>query len=536
MESAVVPVAERQRASSARLVTRYTWVMFVIATCLGVLWSLASPVFGVPDEASHFYKGAAQVRGQVIGKTVPGIKHIVVDVPPGDEYSPNLVCFAFQPTQPGNCDGVQLGDEKTGTTYATQVGAYNPIYYYIVGWPSLFITGNAAVYAMRIMGALLAAALIACAFRYSLLSRCSWLPASVAFILAPMNMFLIGAVNPNGAEIAAGAAFWISSLVLFTTPITGRERVWLWATVVVSGVLLANARALGPLWVGFIVVVVVIVAGWRSTRHMFTRRSSWVPIGILAAGGVFSCAWTVIGGSLSAQAEPNDAPLVGGSFASGFAYMLKATPNFIIQAVGVFGWLDTALVPTLYWVYAAAVGALVVWAFVTASRRSAIILALLSLAVVLLPALIQARSVSQTGIIWQGRYGTVLYLGVVIVAAYFAGRPRVLSPTVDASGLQVSAVGAGSPWSVERYTQRATAWVASLVAAFGCVAFVHTLHRYVVGADGMVGKMFRAPLWQPPGGWMALSALYLVVSVVAVIVLARSVTLAQRSATEASVP
>src|SRR6218665_4196525 len=104
MESAVVPVGERQRASSARLVTRCTWVMFVIATCLGVLWSLASPVFGVPDEAPPFYKGAAQVRGQVTGKTVPGIKHIVVDVPPGDEYSPNLVCFAFQPTQPGNCD------------------------------------------------------------------------------------------------------------------------------------------------------------------------------------------------------------------------------------------------------------------------------------------------------------------------------------------------------------------------------------------------------------------------------------------------
>ena len=39
---------------------------------LGVLWSLASPVFSVPDENAHAVKAIAQLRGQVIGYTVPG--------------------------------------------------------------------------------------------------------------------------------------------------------------------------------------------------------------------------------------------------------------------------------------------------------------------------------------------------------------------------------------------------------------------------------------------------------------------------------
>ena len=56
---------------------------FAIFTLLGVLWSLASPVFSVPDENAHAIKAIAQIRGQVVGYTLPGVKHIVVDLPPG---------------------------------------------------------------------------------------------------------------------------------------------------------------------------------------------------------------------------------------------------------------------------------------------------------------------------------------------------------------------------------------------------------------------------------------------------------------------
>ena len=45
---------------------------FTVFALLGILWALASPVFSVPDENAHAVKAIAQVRGQVIGYTVPG--------------------------------------------------------------------------------------------------------------------------------------------------------------------------------------------------------------------------------------------------------------------------------------------------------------------------------------------------------------------------------------------------------------------------------------------------------------------------------
>ena len=41
------------------------------------------------------------------------------------------------------------------TWFNTWVGTYNPVYYYLVGWPSLLFEGNTGVYAMRIASSLL---------------------------------------------------------------------------------------------------------------------------------------------------------------------------------------------------------------------------------------------------------------------------------------------------------------------------------------------------------------------------------------------
>jgi hypothetical protein len=106
----------------------------------------------------------------------------------------------------------------------------------------------------------------------------------------------------------------------------------------------------------------------------------------------------------------------------------------------------------------------------------------------LVPIVVQARSVSQTGIIWQGRYGVFLYLGVLVVAAWLlsgreARRLAYLSPRVAPIG-------------------------ATLIAAFGLYAFWFVLIRYVVGLDAAVGTMFTDPKWQPPLGWPALLVSY----------------------------
>ena len=70
---------------------------FAVFALLGILWSLASPVFSVPDENAHATKAIAQVRGQIVGYTRPDVRHIVVDLPPGYWYSQDIALLREAP-------------------------------------------------------------------------------------------------------------------------------------------------------------------------------------------------------------------------------------------------------------------------------------------------------------------------------------------------------------------------------------------------------------------------------------------------------
>ena len=466
---------------------------FACFSLLAVLWSLASPVFSVPDENAHATKAIAQARGQVIGDTVPGVKHIVVDLPDGFEYSTQILCFAGLPDQPANCS-VELGDPSGADTFNTWVGAYNPIYYALIGWPSLLFDGNAGVYAMRIASALLGAVFLAWAFQAATAGvRSRWMPVGVAFAAAPMCLYLMGSVNPNGAEIAAATALWVGLLRLlesFRTDPVGQgilPRWYLWLIVTVASTMLVNARALGPLWLVIVVGLCFLASGWQPVRRLFTTAGSYAWLSIIAVAGLFSVGWTLWGGSLSGQAEPADAPLVGGTFWQGFTHTIRATPDYVQQAVGYFGWLDAALPLWVYWFFVAALAALVLPALAALRGRSILVLITLSTAAFVVPALVQGYSLAQTGIIWQGRYALFLYLGIPIVAAWLLERrPGPLD-----------LVGARLGWII-----------AGALAIYGTLAFALVLVRYVIGARSPLAQMFSDPLWEPPFGWLPLAVTY----------------------------
>lgn len=481
---------------------------FAVFAVLSVLWALASPVFSVPDENAHATKAIAQVRGQIIGYTVPDVRHIVVDLPPGYYYSPELLCFTARSDIPASC-GAELGEPDGQPWFNTWVGAYNPIYYYLVGWPSLFFDGNAGIYAMRIASALLGSALLAWAFQVAVLGpRARWMPLGIAFAAAPMNVYLVGAVNPNGAELAAAVAVWVGVLRLIEPPASPARgpllrRTWIWGGVAIASIVLANARALGPLWLLIIVGLCFVGGGWRMTRTFLTTRANYPWLAVISAGVAFSVGWTVLGGSLSGQAEASDAPLVNGTFWQGFVHMIRHTNDFLQQAIGFFGWVDTPLPPWAYWFVTAAWALLVGLALTATRRRSIMTLCAILATSGLVPALVQGYSVQQTGIIWQGRYGLFIYLGVTIVASWLLSRdaPRVgfLAP-------------------------RITWLAASLLAAYGVVAFALVLVRYVVGGEADFGEMFTNPRWQPPFGWLPLVMGYALGSSALVALVGRTAT------------
>lgn len=501
------------------------WTGFVLFAALCVSWALASPIFSVPDENAHAVKAIAQVHGEPVGHREPGVRQLVVDLPPSYAVSPQQLCFAFHSNTTANC-GFELGDPGGTPWSATWVSTYNPIYYFVVGWPSLIVGGSTGIYAMRVMSALFGALFFAWALQAAVASRrARWMPVAVSFAALPMVVYLNGAINPNGVEILSGLALTVSLLRLLESfgapqlepPLMRRGM--LWTIVTASAIVLANARALGPLWVVVVVALCLVATGLRPFVAVFRRRSSYAWLAVIAAGGLFSIGWTLIGGSLSGQAQKADAPLVDASFLQGAAYMLRSTPTFAVQTLGYFGWFDAPLPGWALWLAIAAVVLLVALALLTARRRELITLVVAIGAALVVPVLVQAYSVHQTGIIWQGRYGLFLYLSVLAVAGWVLSR---------AGGERIGF-----------FSVRATWTVGALLWIFGCLAFVLVLRRYVIGAGTPITQMFHHAQWQPPLGWVTLVVFFVVFSAAFFAftgVLARRAAAAATPAVEQSAP
>lgn len=182
--------------------------VFVVLSFLSTLWALASPLMSAPDEQAHVIKAASVVRGQLQGESggAQGEK-ARVDVPLFIAATDALpACFASKPAVSAACSP-QLPSDATVVTALTSAGNYNPLYYAMAGVPSLFFSGAEAIYAMRIVGALLASAFLALAL-INLAGLRQWrISVLVGFIaLTPMVLFLAGAVNPNALEIATAMA------------------------------------------------------------------------------------------------------------------------------------------------------------------------------------------------------------------------------------------------------------------------------------------------------------------------------------------
>lgn len=468
----------------------------VFLALLSTLWALASPIFSAPDENAHGTKAIAQARGEFIGHEVAGEPYLVVDLPPSYAYPPGLICFARAASTPADC-GPELGSPTGQRYFSTWVGAYNPVYYELVAWPTLLLDGSAGVYGMRVISGLVAAVLLAWAFQAAFASRRTrWMAAGVVFLASPMVIYMAGSVTPQGLEIASAAALWVGLLRLLQAFDAQHDsamlpRWYLWVIVAVSAALLATARATGPLWVVIVVLTCLAIGGWASTKRLFTAKASYLPIAIVAAAGLFSVLWTFGGGSLSGTASPDESPGAGRGFLYGAWSTLRYTPTYVLEAAGRFGWLDTDLPPVTYSLFFIGFALLVVLAVVATHRRGLLTVGGVIVLAVVVPVLVQGYSVRQTGIIWQGRYGLFLYVGIALVAAL------VLSSELGSR--------------IAFLSVRMTTAIAILLGGYGLIAFVLVLRRYVIGYDVPISRMVTDPQWQPPMGWITLTILFAIV-------------------------
>jgi Predicted membrane protein (DUF2142) len=476
-------------------IPRKTWLTGLVAWLgiflVAVAWAMATPLSGSPDEPAHIIKAASVVRGEFLGTPVAGRPGFTkVTVPQGVGSAWSWTCFAYHDDVTARCQPAFVTSDKE-ISAVTSAGLYNPVYYALVGWPSL-LTPNPqiAVYSMRILSALLTSFFFAVAFCALLLFRRPGIAGfTILAVLTPTTVFLSGAVNPNSLEIAAGAALLAVLLLLVRGPHV-RHLGWALALVAASGVLLANARGLSPLWMAMIAVVAIIAAAPGRLGALLRLRAVWITLGVLVVGVGFALWWILRTNTLSSM----------GTFAgAGTTSPLTAFFSMVLDRsldpgiIALFGWLDTYAPAIVYVLWSFLALGLTLAAVITARGRMLISLLVAIAGFFLIPAVVQAASVRQTGYIWQGRYTLVAYACALIASCVALATSERALPEVPA-----------------RLVRRGILTIGAAVTLVGAYALYGAIKRYAVGADGSLAQFVRHSMWAPPGGhylWILVCAI-----------------------------
>jgi hypothetical protein len=476
---------------------RVWWAAFILFFGLGVTWALASPLLSNPDEAAHSIKAAALVRGQVFPPKVnlpnlgpnsllQGGWSTKVSVPASftDQMAGIPGCYINHPDIPAGC-APRFVDDPRPSHFTTLIGRYPPTYYAIVGAATLVSTGARGIYGMRIITAALSALLLATAFACTRETpRFRLLALGVLVACTPEVFILAGSVNPNSLEASSGICTWalLGVAMLYDGPkIPGRLLVLLG----ISASLLVWTRPLSTLWLALIALTVLVFLGNRARLAQRLReRGVQALIGVLVFVSLGAGVWTLVSNDLGNNSGyyPKGLGLWAATIHS-----LSLTPSYLSQMVAVFGWWRTPAFPVISWVWALALGILILVALWRSKPRLALGVLVTMVIVLLVPTALQAPTAKKLGFVWSGRYGLAIGAGVPILAA-----------------LALCATG--------RLRPRAKKWlvgvVVTLVALEQVAAHYANMRRYITGDNG--------PLWYfGHNGWIPpLPAWSLLVSMV----------------------
>ncbi|MGO4782157.1 DUF2142 domain-containing protein [Cryobacterium sp. W22_MBD10_FK3] len=466
-----------------------------------LLWALASPMMSVPDEDMHAIRASAVAHGQfasVPWDQDPSLAR--AEVPRYVAHAHDLICYKFRPDISAGCVRPVQGNPTDIVVTGTSAGMNSPVYYAVVGLPTLVMDGTAALYAMRAMSAVLSAAALAVMIMQLMqLARFRWTMVATAVATTPMVLYLGGSINPNGVEVASAGALFATLVLTMSTPAPPRL---LWeraALVVLSAGALLSTRSIALLWVLIIVGAALAFANSSVLAGLLRKPATWAAMGACAVFGGLTVAWYL--GLATFVQRPIGSVDVSPTIE--FFTMLLRTFDFSDGLIGFFGWVDTPSPSFSVVVFSFGIVAVLVAALAWGSRRGKIAVSCLALVMVLVPAITHAVLVSSLGSIWQGRYMLAIMM-CLLVASGLAIDDADLKPQSSAG--------------LKRFVT-----ILLVLLSIGHVfSFVSTLRRYMVTVYGGIEAMFTSPQWQPPLGWLVLTALFAAAVTVAAVLAYRA--------------
>jgi hypothetical protein len=393
-----------------------------------------------------------------------------VDVPEAYGGIAKMLCFQQTGTTPACAPPFRGGRRLVPS--ATYEFRGPLVYDGVVGLPSLAFPAKFGVRLMRLLSALICAALLALAFSVAIGTGSRPFVVGVFVAVSPEVLFLSGMINANAVEAAASVCLWTALLTLVRAP----EESWnrLIPTAGIAAAVLAATRGLSPVFLLICVVAVGLWAPRQRVGRLFGRRDVRRWAICVAFVALASAGWTTY--------VDRRFPLT--HYGYGWAHGFSRITDFARGTVGEFGLHGRgglALRPVLL-----PAGVYVVWLFATvllvaaagrdASRSQQLVLGALIGVSILIPVAGDAMSIGTSW--WVGRHVLAVACGVPIMAGASVS-PRRRSPTTR-------------PWG----------WTAVLaVLAIGqVVGFVWSMHRYVAGEHATLNplRFLFSPTWSPP--------------------------------------
>ena len=473
------------------------------------LWAIATPAMSSPDEPSHTVKAVAVARGEFLGTVgprpttwmIPGAM-TTVQVPADYADVALLNCYATVPEQDASCMPGLLDDHSTLVDAETAAGHYPPLYYLLVGWPSRLLPADPGILVMRLVSGAISTAFVVAGLVALRATRArSVVRWGAITALTPMSLFLFSSINPNGLEISTAFAAWASSWAIFRSRGDVPRRLLVVAAI--SFAVLANVRALSPLWALVIVATTAIGSGQLRVLWCERRRLLLGSLAYVVAVALPSVVWALRYGTLltgeGLWPQYNDKVLA-------ITDMVLSLSKQYQQMIGNFGWFDAPVPLLTLLIWTVSLGMLAAHALQRRGEFSAkLAFGVLVAGVIVGPMIIQLPGAADAGLVWQGRYTLPIAIGLPLIAAWILA-------SKDCGGDQAG-------------TDRIARGMSVALGVGNALAFYGAARRYAVGADGPYGTSH--PAWSSNLGFLPAVVLYLIALTVFLVALR-----GQRSATD----